>query len=297
MLKVVDALPESQRATAFDATESGLIKRIAKPHQYFAVTKAVASTINAVDSDGRAGVVWHTQGSGKSMEMELYTAKVMRHERLANPTVVVITDRTELDTQLFDGFRASTLLPEDPAARRRRVQAEHGWSDLELRDVMNAGALDLIEATIAAGGTAAGAKKWWLGEVARRANEANQPLTEYATQVGVTPGAIAELEGLVSSGRLNDKMAREVMGGVLDGEGTPTQVADARGLELVEDDDALQAAVTTVIERNPDIAEKIRGGKVQAAGALIGQVMKEMKGQADAGKARSLILAALGVEG
>ena len=188
-------------------------------------------------------------------------------------------------------------LPEDPAARRRRVQAEHGWSDLELRDVMNAGALDLIEATIAAGGTAAGAKKWWLGEVARRANEANQPLTEYATQVGVTPGAIAELEGLVSSGRLNDKMAREVMGGVLDGEGTPTQVADARGLELVEDDDALQAAITTVIERNPDIAEKIRGGKVQAAGALIGQVMKEMKGQADAGKARSLILAALGVEG
>ena len=148
--------------------------------------------------------------------------------------------------------------------------------------------------TPAAGGTAAGAKKWWLGEVARRANEANQPLTEYATQVGVTPGAIAELEGLVSSGRLNDKMAREVMGGVLDGEGTPTQVADARGLELVEDDDALQAAITTVIERNPDIAEKIRGGKVQAAGALIGQVMKEMKGQADAAKARTIILTQLG---
>jgi len=99
---------------AFDEDAGGLTKRIAKPHQYFAVTKAVASTVRAIDSDGRAGVVWHTQGSGKSMEMELYTAKVMRHPRLANPTVVVITDRTELDTQLFDSFQRSTLLPESP---------------------------------------------------------------------------------------------------------------------------------------------------------------------------------------
>lgn len=100
--------------TAYDESDSGLKMRLAKPHQYFAVTKAVASTVVAVDSDGRAGVVWHTQGSGKSMEMELYTAKVMRHPRLANPTVVVLTDRTELDSQLFDGFKASTLLPEQP---------------------------------------------------------------------------------------------------------------------------------------------------------------------------------------
>ena len=99
---------------AFDESKAGLGKRIAKPHQYFAVTKAVGSTVNAVSTDGRAGVVWHTQGSGKSMEMELYTAKVMRHVKLANPTVVVITDRTELDTQLFDGFNLSTLLPEKP---------------------------------------------------------------------------------------------------------------------------------------------------------------------------------------
>ena len=99
---------------AFDESDAGLGKRIAKPHQYFAVTKAVGSTITAVRGDGRAGVVWHTQGSGKSMEMELYTAKVMRHQRLANPTVVVITDRQELDTQLFDGFRVSALLPEEP---------------------------------------------------------------------------------------------------------------------------------------------------------------------------------------
>lgn len=100
--------------TAFDQDDAGLTKRVAKPHQYFAVTKAVASTITALDSDGRAGVVWHTQGSGKSMEMELYTARVMTHPRMANPTIVVITDRTELDSQLFDGFQRSTLLPEGP---------------------------------------------------------------------------------------------------------------------------------------------------------------------------------------
>lgn len=99
---------------AFDEDAGGLTKRIAKPHQYFAVTKAVGSTIEAVRSDGRIGVVWHTQGSGKSMEMELYTAKVMGHPQLANPTIVVLTDRTELDTQLFDGFQRSTLLPEQP---------------------------------------------------------------------------------------------------------------------------------------------------------------------------------------
>lgn len=106
---------------AFDSSADRLTKRIAKPHQYFAVSKAVGCTIQAVRSDGRAGVVWHTQGSGKSMEMELYTARIMRHEELANPTVVVITDRTELDTQLFDGFQRSTLLPESPISVSSRA--------------------------------------------------------------------------------------------------------------------------------------------------------------------------------
>ena len=97
----------------------------------------------------------------------------------------------------------------------------------------------------------------------------------------------------MTAGRLNDSMARQVWEGVLDGEGTPTAVADARGLELVQDDGALEAAVDKVIAANADVAQKVRDGKVQAAGALIGQVMKEMKGQADAGKAREIILAKL----
>ena len=108
--------------TAFDEGSEGLLKRIAKPHQYFAVSKAVGSTIQAVESNGKAGVVWHTQGSGKSMEMELYTNLVMKHPKLRNPTVVVITDRTELDGQLFSSFDRSLLLPESPQQIHRRSE-------------------------------------------------------------------------------------------------------------------------------------------------------------------------------
>ncbi len=162
-----------------------------------------------------------------------------------------------------------------------------------MRDVVNAGAVEVIEETVSAGASPAAARKWWTGDLARRANAQGVAVTE----LGVTPAHIAELDGLVGSGRLNDSMARQVMEGVVAGEGGPTQVADARGLELVQDDGALQAAVDTVIAANADVAEKIRGGKVQAAGALIGQVMKEMRGQADAARARELILSTLGVEG
>jgi len=181
-------------------------------------------------------------------------------------------------------------MPEPPAERRRRLQSDWGYSDLEMRDVMNAGAVLLIEETVAAGATPSGARKWWLGELARRASAEARDLADF----GVTPAYVAELDLLVSSGRLNDSMARQVLDGVLAGEGSPVAVADARGLQLVKDDGALSAAVDAVIAANPKIADKVREGKVQAAGALIGQVMKEMKGQADAAKARELILAKLG---
>ncbi|WP_026552204.1 type I restriction endonuclease subunit R [Arthrobacter sp. H20] len=108
--------------TAFDENADGLSKRIAKPHQYFAVSKAVGSTVLAVASNGKAGVVWHTQGSGKSMEMELYTNQVTRHPKLLNPTIVVITDRNELDGQLYETFAQSLLLPEKPRQIRRRAE-------------------------------------------------------------------------------------------------------------------------------------------------------------------------------
>jgi len=177
-------------------------------------------------------------------------------------------------------------MPEPPDERRRRLQNDWGYSDMEMRDVMNAGAVMLIEESVAAGATPAGARKWWLGELARRASAEGRDLADF----GVTPDDVAELDTMVASGRLNDSMARQVLDAVLAGEGSPLAVADARGLLLVSDDGALSIAVDAVIAANPDVADKVRDGKLQAAGALIGQVMKKMKGQADAAKIREIIL-------
>ncbi len=107
---------------AFAHPDGAMVKRIAKPHQYFAVSRAVTKTLEAVRSNGHAGVVWHTQGSGKSMEMELYANQVLRHRSLGNPTLVVLTDRTDLDDQLYGTFEASELLPEAPLQVMSRGQ-------------------------------------------------------------------------------------------------------------------------------------------------------------------------------
>jgi len=177
-------------------------------------------------------------------------------------------------------------LPEMPAAKRRRLKAEWGLSDTEMRDVVNAGALELIEATAAAGTTGQAARKWWMGELSRTAKEQETALEDMA----VTPAQIAELQGLVDSGRLTDKLARQVLEGVLAGEGDPEAVAAARGLEVVSDDSALLEAVDEALAANPDVADKIRGGKVQAAGAIVGAVMKATRGQADAKRVRELVM-------
>src|SRR5919107_512901 len=176
-------------------------------------------------------------------------------------------------------------LPENPTARRQRLQAEWGFTDLEMRDLVNAGATELVEATVAAGATPAAARKWWSGELSRRANADGVELSSLAT-----PEQVAALAALVESGRINDTIARQVLDGVLAGEGSPEQVVVARGLEVVSDDGALGAAVDRAIAGNPDVANKIRAGKVAAAGALIGAVMKEMRGQADAARVRELVL-------
>ncbi|MDK8350716.1 Asp-tRNA(Asn)/Glu-tRNA(Gln) amidotransferase subunit GatB [Gleimia europaea] len=177
-------------------------------------------------------------------------------------------------------------LPELPAVRRRRLRDEWGFSELEMRDVVNAGAIDLIEDTVSAGASSAAARKWWMGELSRVAREAEVELEELA----VTPAQVAELQALVDDGKINDKLARQVLEGVLAGEGDPTEVVDARGLAVVSDDGPLIAAVEAAMADNPDVVEKIRGGKMAAIGALMGPVMKATRGQADAKRVRELIM-------
>jgi aspartyl-tRNA(Asn)/glutamyl-tRNA(Gln) amidotransferase subunit B len=181
-------------------------------------------------------------------------------------------------------------LPEPPAAKLQRVTAEWGFTDLEMRDVISAGAVNAIEATVTAGASPQSARKWWLTEVARRANEAGVDLEN----VGISPQQVAEIQALVEKGTINDKLARQVFEGVIAGEGSPAEVVAGRQLAIVSDEGALAAAVNEAINANPDIVDKIKSGKVQAAGALIGSVMKQMRGQADAARVRELILEKIG---
>ena len=177
-------------------------------------------------------------------------------------------------------------LPELPAARRARLQAEWGLPEGDMTSLRNAGALDLVEATVTAGASAPEASKWWLGDLARHANERGSELAE----LPITPDQVARVSALVRAGTLNDKLARQVLDGVLAGEGDPDAVVAARGLAIVSDDAVLAEAVDAAIAAKPDVAAKIRSGKEAAVGALIGDVMRATKGRADAGRARELIL-------
>jgi aspartyl-tRNA(Asn)/glutamyl-tRNA(Gln) amidotransferase subunit B len=185
-------------------------------------------------------------------------------------------------------IRAS--LPELPSARRARLRAEWGLSDREFSMLHNAGAVDLVAATVAAGAEPADARKWWLGELAREANKSGADLAD----LPITPADVARVAALVADGTLNDKLARQVIEGVLAGEGRPDEVVARRGLAIVSDDGTLMAAVDEAIAASPEVAEKVRAGKLAAAGALVGAVMKITRGQADAARAQELILKRLG---
>ena len=181
-------------------------------------------------------------------------------------------------------------LPELPAARRARLQADWDFTDQDMSALRNAGALDLVEETVAAGASPDQARNWWLTELSRRANESGVELSA----LPVTPGQVARICALVAAGELNNKLARQVLDGVLAGEGSPDEVVAARGLSVVTDSGVLAAAVDVAIAANPEIADKIRGGKAAAAGALVGAVMTATRGQADAASVRDLILQRLG---
>jgi len=181
-------------------------------------------------------------------------------------------------------IRAS--LPEAPAARRARLRAEWDMSEADMTALSNAGALDLVADTVAAGASPADARKWWLGELSRRAHDTETELAVLA----ITPAQVARVAALVAAGTLNDRLARDVIDAVLAGEGAPDEVVEARGLAVVSDDSALTAAVDEAIAANPEVAAKIRDGKIAAAGVLVGAVRKATGGKADAARVRELIL-------
>ncbi|HXV94033.1 MAG TPA: Asp-tRNA(Asn)/Glu-tRNA(Gln) amidotransferase subunit GatB [Pseudonocardia sp.] len=183
-----------------------------------------------------------------------------------------------------------STLPELPWKHRKRIKAEWGLTDEELRDLRNLGAFELVEATVAAGAPQDEARRWWVAYLAQKANAEGVELAA----LPIRPAAVARVIELVASGALTNKLARQVIDGVLAGEGEPDEVVEKRGLAVVSDDTALITAVDEALAAQPDVAEKIRGGKVQAAGAIVGAVMKATRGQADAKRVRELVLERVG---
>ena len=226
---------------------------------------------------------WHEDTGVTTSGREKSDAEDYRY--FPEPDLVPIAPSREWVEQL----RAT--LPENPAVRQARLIADWGITPFEMASVVNAGALDLVEQTVAAGADQSAARKWWTGELARIANEREVELADLA----ITPVDVARVEALVGEGALNDKLARQVIEGVLAGEGSPDDVVASRGLAVVSDDGPLLAAIDEALAAQPDVAEKIRGGKVAAAGAIVGAVMKATRGQADAGRVRALLLERLGV--
>jgi aspartyl-tRNA(Asn)/glutamyl-tRNA(Gln) amidotransferase subunit B len=193
--------------------------------------------------------------------------------------------------ELIERLRGT--IPELPWLQRNRIQQDWGISDEVMRDLVNNGVIDLVTATVAAGASSEAARAWWGNFLVQKANEGSMTVAD----LPITPKQVAAVVTLVDDGKLSNKLARQVIEGVLAGEGEPEQVMADRGLAVVRDDSVMQAAVDEALAANPGIADKIRGGKTAAAGAIVGAVMKATRGQADAGRVRELVLAACGVEG
>lgn len=225
---------------------------------------------------------WHEDNNTTSSGREKSDAEDYRY--FPEPDLVPVQPSREW----VEEIRAS--LPELPAVKRRRLIGEWGYTDVEMRDVINAGALELIEETVAAGTSPAASRKWWMGELARSAKDQEIELSE----VSVTPAQIAELQSLIESKRINDKIARQVLEAVVAGEGNPEQIVVAKGLEIVSDDGALLTVIDETLAAQPDIVEKVKSGNLGPIGAIIGAVMKATRGQADAGRVRELVLERIG---
>ncbi len=194
------------------------------------------------------------------------------------------------DAEWIESLRAA--LPELPAARRSRTIAALGVGADDLQQMSNAGVVDLVAATVDAGAPVGEARNWWTGYLAQKANEREVE----ASELGIEPAHVARLIALVADGSLSTALARQAVDGVLEtGRDVDTVVAE-RGLVRVSDAGALEAAADDAIAANPDVAQKVRDGKLPAVGALVGAVMKATRGQADAAAVRTILLRKLGVE-
>jgi len=190
--------------------------------------------------------------------------------------------------------RARAALPELPAARLERYQADFGlapevagtlvgWSEL--------GAF--FEESVAAGnGNAAAIARWTTGELVAHLREHG---IEDPRQSKLSPHGLAELVRMVESRTLSRSAAKDVLAELTSKGGEPAAIVEARGLAPIADSGELEAIVERAIETNAAAVEQIRKGKAQAAGAIVGAVMRETKGRADGAEVNRLIREKLGL--
>ncbi|TAM86872.1 MAG: Asp-tRNA(Asn)/Glu-tRNA(Gln) amidotransferase subunit GatB [Jatrophihabitans sp.] len=181
-------------------------------------------------------------------------------------------------------------LPELPAARRARLRESLGVSAEDMVQMSNAGVVDLVGETVEAGAPVDEARNWWLGYLTQKANEREVD----AADLGVAPGDVARLVALVADGTLSVALARQAVDAVLETGHDVDAVVAERGLRKVSDTSALERAADEAIAADPDAADKVRGGKAAAVGALVGAVMKATRGQADAAAVKQILLDKLG---
>jgi aspartyl-tRNA(Asn)/glutamyl-tRNA(Gln) amidotransferase subunit B len=229
-----------------------------------------------------------TTTSGRSKE------EAQDYRYFPEPDLVPVAPPAEWVEQIRNSIVSPSSLPkaqwtfETPSVRLKRLQEEWRLPPAEMNAIRNADALDVVAGTVATGTSPAAAYKWWLGEILRQANDRGTDLTSLSKII--TPTQVGRIEELVSSGKLNDRLARDVIDAVLDGEGDPDEVVKARSLAVVSDEGTLTAAVDEAIAANPDVVAKIRGGKIAAVGVLVGAVRTATGGKADAARVRELIL-------
>lgn len=197
-----------------------------------------------------------------------------------DPDLVEILSPAELVEQI------RTKLPEMPAVTRARL-ADAGVATAQAAALVGTPSMAVYDEAVAAGADPAAAANWLAGDIAGQLTADNVSLAES----GITGAHLAELIGLVADGTLSNKLAKQVLAGVIDsrGKSSPTEVADEKGLKQVSDEGELRGIVEGVVAANEKTVEDIRGGNAKAIGALVGQVMKQTKGQADPRKTNELL--------
>lgn len=234
---------------------------------------------------------WHEDINGTSSGREKSDAEDYRY--FPEPDLVPLV----LEQEWVEEIRKT--LPELPHIKQLRLAKEYKFAPLEMRDVINADVLDVIEETVKCGATPNGARKWWMTEqlqISKNVYNANkygdQIPEEDKGAVVITPEQIAKLDSLTTQKVINDKIARQVLEAMLNNEcdGDPEKIVETKGLKVVSDDGALITAIEDAFQKMPKAKEDIKGGNMGAAGPIIGMVMKATGGQADGARVRELIL-------